>query len=114
MLDAAAFLRNGLAQIVICGSQYFRTRASRYLKEQVRGKKKKQLKTLMRSAALGNPQGSKPLVGVSRRLRGAGVLENASFLLLTGNGTLGTNDAKCCRTLSEKALRLRAGAAPVC
>lgn len=85
MSDAAASLRNGLAQTVICGSQYFWARASRHLKEQGK-KKKKAIKNAYAITALGNPQGRRPLVVVSRRPRGASALENVGSLLWMGNG----------------------------
>lgn len=85
--DAAASLRNGLAQTVICGSQYFWARASRHLKEQGKKKKKKKaIKNAYAVTALGNPQGRRPLVVVSRRPRGASALENVGSLLWMGNG----------------------------
>lgn len=82
--DAAASL---LAQAVICGSQYFWARASRHLKEQGKKKKKKKaIKNAYAVTALGNPQGRRPLVVVSRRPRGASALENVGSLLWMGNG----------------------------
>lgn len=105
--DAAASLRNGLAQTVICGSQYFWARASRHLKEQGK-KKKRQLKTRTRSLPWETLRGGGrswwPREGLGGPVPWRTSAPCCGWEMVNDAGTIGTDSTKRHKTLAERTL----------